>query len=159
MTRLFLFIVLALAPGLAVAGDISTWSTAPDSNVTAAPDGFPEPMDAGDVNDAAREVMAAIKRYLVDRDAYTVSTGSANAYVLAATQTVSAYATGQTYSWIASFQNTGTATLNVDAVGAKTIMKHGGTPLASGDIRIGSAVTVVYLGSGDIFLMTSQLSQ
>ena len=42
--------------------DISTWSTVAAENNTASPDGFPEGMVAGGLNNSSREVMAAIAR-------------------------------------------------------------------------------------------------
>lgn len=41
--------------------DIRRWSTTPASNNTASPDGFPEGMAPGGVNDSEREIMAALK--------------------------------------------------------------------------------------------------
>lgn len=40
---------------------ISTWSTTAASNNSTPPDGFPEGMNPSDVNNAAREVMAAVR--------------------------------------------------------------------------------------------------
>ncbi len=46
--------------------NISSWTTSADFNNSAAPDGFPEGMAPSGVNDAAREVMAAVRRYVED---------------------------------------------------------------------------------------------
>ena len=48
--------------------NIEKWSTAAGSNNQASPDGFPENMLPSGVNDAAREVMAAIRRWYDDAD-------------------------------------------------------------------------------------------
>ena len=42
--------------------DISTWSTVAAENNAVSPDGFPEGMVAGGLNDSSREVMAAVAR-------------------------------------------------------------------------------------------------
>lgn len=76
------------------------------------------------------------------------STGSANAYVLTVAPAITAYATGQVFSFIANFANTGSATLNVSGLGAKTIKKNdGATNLVAGDIASGQTVIVVYDGT------------
>jgi hypothetical protein len=48
--------------------NIHSWSTSAANNNSAAPDGFPEGMAPSGVNDAAREVMAAVKRWYVDAE-------------------------------------------------------------------------------------------
>lgn len=140
------------------AKDVSGWSTAAGSNNDASPDGTPESMAPSGVNDSAREVMAAIRRWIVDRGPYQVSTGSSGVYALAATQTVTAYVTGDTYSFIANHAAAGTATLNIDSTGARNILKQDGQELINGDIRIGQHVTVAYAGSGDVFMMLTPVA-
>ena len=46
--------------------DISTWSSVANNNNAAAPNGFPENMPPSGVNDAAREVMASVRRQFED---------------------------------------------------------------------------------------------
>lgn len=46
--------------------DIRSWSTAAASNNAASPNGFPEGMAPSGVNDSAREVMAAVRRWYED---------------------------------------------------------------------------------------------
>lgn len=76
------------------------------------------------------------------------SGGSANAYTLTVAPAITAYSAGQVFGFIANFANTGSATLNVSGLGAKTIKKHdGATNLVSGDIANGQAVTVMYDGT------------
>lgn len=59
--------------------DIQTWSTTAASNNSAAPDGFPEGMAPSGVNDAAREVMAAVKTFILDAfDDYITGLGISN---------------------------------------------------------------------------------
>ena len=48
--------------------NLEKWSTAAGSNNQASPDGFPENMAPSGVNDAAREVMAAVRRWYDDAD-------------------------------------------------------------------------------------------
>ena len=83
-------------------------------------------------------------------------TGTANAYVIALSPAVTAYAAGQTFTFKAGAASTGTSTLNVNTLGTKTIKKLNDQDIASGDIEAGSIVTVVYDGTN--FQMTSQLA-
>ena len=85
------------------------------------------------------------------------STGSSNAYVVAYSPAITAYVTGQVYSFITNFQNTGSATVNINTVGAITLKKLGGTNLASADLGSGAAVQCVYDGTN--CQVISQLSQ
>ena len=61
---------------------------------------------------------------------------------------MTAYAAGQTFRFVAAGANTGTAvTLNINALGAKSVTKLGSTALAVGDIPSGAVVEVVYDGT------------
>lgn len=60
---------------------------------------------------------------------------------------VSAYVTGQVFSFVAAGANTGAVTLNVNTLGGKSITKRGATALASGDIPSGYLAIVAYDGT------------
>lgn len=140
---------------------IETWSKTAGSNNASPPDGFPEGMAPGSVNDSAREVMAQVRRWAEQEVSatYASDTGSANAYAIAPAVAPSAYTTGAIYWFKAANANTGASTLNVNALGAKTIKKFsagGGVDLAAGDIVAGQLVEVVYDGTD--MLMVSPLA-
>lgn len=78
---------------------------------------------------------------------YALSTGSSNAYVLDVSPSITAYATGQEFTFEANHSNTGTATLNVDTLGAKTLKDPEGTEMSSGWIQSGGIYKVVYDGT------------
>jgi hypothetical protein len=61
--------------------------------------------------------------------------------------TLTAYAAGQLFYFVASGANTGAVTLNIDALGAKNITRDGSTALAAGDINSGEIVVVIYDGT------------
>jgi hypothetical protein len=85
---------------------------------------------------------------------YVADTGAANAYVITPSPAITAYTAGQIFSFKAANTNTTTSTLNVNALGAKTINKlNGATALAVGDIVAGQIVTVEY--DGTVFQMIS----
>lgn len=89
------------------------------------------------------------------------TTGSSNAYVVTTGQSLTAYADGQTFTVRASFANTGAATMNVDAIGAKNLRKLVGgtlTALASGDIASGDYLRVTYNSASDVIVIHGLLA-
>ena len=83
-------------------------------------------------------------------------TGTANAYVIALSPAITAYAAGQAFTFKAGAASTTASTLNVNGLGTKAIKKLHDQDIASGDIESGSIVTVVYDGTN--FQATSQLA-
>jgi hypothetical protein len=82
--------------------------------------------------------------------------GSASTYITAAgadtitgtvTPTLTAYTTGQQFSFVAAGTNTTAVTLNIDGVGAKAVTRAGTTALAAGDILTGQVAIVEYDGT------------
>jgi hypothetical protein len=81
-------------------------------------------------------------------ETFAVATGAPNTYAITLSPVPTAYVAGQEFAFQANFANTGTATLNVNGLGAKTIMKiNGVTVLAIGDIASGQVVKVKYDGT------------
>ena len=70
-----------------------------------------------------------------------------NTLTATATPTLTAYATGAIYSFIAANTNTGAATLSIDGLTAKSITKNGSVALSAGDIQSGKMMLVEYDGS------------
>ena len=75
------------------------------------------------------------------------TTGSANAYVLTSGLSLAAYVSGQSFLIKANFTNSGAATINVDTLGAKSLVKGVSTALASGDITSGAIYHISYDGT------------
>jgi hypothetical protein len=85
-----------------------------------------------------------------------LQSGSTNTYITAAgadtitgtvTPTLTAYTTGQQFSFVAAGTNTTAVTLNIDGVGAKAVTRAGTTALAAGDILTGQVALVEYDGT------------
>ncbi len=72
------------------------------------------------------------------------STGSPNAYVLSPSPSVSEYVSGQQYTFIASFENTGAATANISALGAVIIKDGAGNDISSADFVVGGVYSLFY---------------
>src|SRR5262249_36106242 len=128
------------------------------NNNAASPNGAPEGMAPSGVNDTIREVMAAVKREWNRSHATIASTGSANAYALAYIMPPATYANGQQFAFTANFTNTGSATANINSLGAKTIQKQissGMANLAAGDVQSGQHVTLEYDSALDKLILLS----
>lgn len=63
------------------------------------------------------------------------------------TPPLSAYATGNLFSFVAVNTNTGAVTINLNSLGAKSITKQGTTPLVAGDLVSGQVYLIEYDGT------------
>ncbi len=92
---------------------------------------------------------------------YATTTGSANAYVVTLPYAPASYTTGMRIKFKASFSCTGSSTINVNSLGAKTVKKvlSGAlTALSSGDIISGVCYEAIYDGTDfQIFGVTPSL--
>ena len=88
---------------------------------------------------------------------YLTSVSGTDTITAIAPLSMTAYATGQTFRFIAAGANLTTGvTLNINSIGAKNITKNGTTALAIGDIISGSIIEVTY--DGTEFQISSQIS-
>lgn len=85
----------------------------------------------------------------VQRGTYTFasSTIGSDAYALALNPKLPTLQTGSRAQFRADVDNIGLATLNIDSLGAKNIIKATSTQLADSDIRAGELVDVIYDGT------------
>lgn len=92
-----------------------------------------------------------------NRLGYVVDTGTANALIVAMpTLALSAYTAGLELSVNVLVENTGASTIDVDGVGAKTILRADGSALQSGDLGAGQVVKLVYDGTNFRLLGASE---
>ena len=135
----------------------STYSATDASNTSASPDGAPEGMAPSGVNNTIRALIGSTKRFWQRIQTGGGSFGgSTDAYTITYTPALAAYVSGERYSFVANADNTGTATLNINSLGAKTIRKvtsSGKVALAAGDIKNTQPVTVEYDGT-DMVMVT-----
>lgn len=83
--------------------------------------------------------------------------GATDAYAITLTPAITTYVTGAQYWFKANTANTGAATLNINSLGAKTIVKVAGgitTALSDNDIRAGQWCIVQYDGTNMQFQST-----
>lgn len=132
----------------------STTFSQNDSANTGALPGLSGTSPPSQIDNSIRALMGATKREHDWRNLFLTSGGSSNAYTLTYTVAPAAYYTGQVFSFTANFGCTGSATLNVNGLGAKTIKKDVAgtmTALSSGDIASGAKVIVSYDGTDFIW--------
>ncbi len=115
------------------------------NNNSAPPAGYPENMQYSQVNDAAREQMAVLARYIEALSAIT-TTGAGNAYILTITQAIVALANGMHFTFKADKANTGAATLRINALGAVALIDNKGGALTAGDLVVGGVYLVEFDG-------------
>lgn len=89
---------------------------------------------------------------------YAAATGAANTYAITVNAYVTAYVDGMCFRFKANAANTGAATFNVNAIGAKSLVRPAGAVLQSGDIASGQLVEVFYDATGDRFQMATLVS-
>lgn len=78
---------------------------------------------------------------------YVADAGATDAYAITAVPAITAYATGQEFTFKANTVNTGAATLDVCGLGAKALVDSSNNALATGAILAGMIVHVVYDGT------------
>lgn len=77
---------------------------------------------------------------------YAVDSVGTDSYAITLTG-FTAYVAGQTFKFKAATANTGSCSLNVNGLGAKTIKKNATANMATGDILAGQIVVVIYDGT------------
>jgi hypothetical protein len=128
----------------------SSWAESDASNTAAPPNGWPENQAPSTVNDCARMMMGAIKRFWNRINPVAASGGAAGAYTLTPAAPLAGYVAGEVYSFRANHTNTGAATLNISGLGAKAIRRYAGgakAELTAGDLQSGQPVQVCYDGT------------
>lgn len=148
-------LTLTNATGLPVAGITSSTSTAlgvGSLELGAASDTTLSRSAAGVLSVEGSNVFASNTKTDVVQGAQlvTLSSSSTDTYVGTAGVAITGYVTGTHYTFVSNTANTGAASLNINAIGAKTIVKVAGgitTTLADNDIRSGQVVDVVYDGT------------
>lgn len=78
---------------------------------------------------------------------YLTSVAGTNTLTATASILMSAYVEGQVFYFLAPNTNTGAVTININSIGAKSLVKEGSIALVNGDIIAGSIVTIIYDGT------------
>ncbi len=130
----------------------SNWSETAASNNAAPPNGWPEGMAPSAVNNAARENMAAIKRFWDQINAIKTTAGTTTAYTLTYDVAAAALYDGEFVSFVVNATCGAAPTLNKNSLGAKNLRKFTAgayTNLAASDLVANQIVLARYNLSAD----------
>lgn len=87
---------------------------------------------------------------------YAADAGANDTYAITLAPVPAAYVTGMVVRFKANTVNTGAATINVNSLGAKSILRPNGSALSDGDIAASQQVQLIYDGTN--FIMISPIA-
>jgi hypothetical protein len=132
---------------------VTSWSTSPSSNNAAPPNGWPEGMAAAAVNDTARQMMAdLVREFQVNAVKVLASVAGTNTITGTMTPDLTSYSTGMLVFFTPANNSSGAVTINIDALGAKSIVRGDGTALESGDLQASTIHAILYDGTNFVLL-------
>jgi len=98
-------------------------------------------------NATARDEYLAMGQFQDAGGIYLATTGSADTYVASPTPALTSYTAGQRFLININATNTGAATINFSTVGAKSLVKDGGTAMEADELVSGRLYTIIYDGT------------
>ncbi len=117
---------------------VEDWDTTDDNNATIDGHAISENQDPGELNDAMRSMTGAMARLIHSQTGEKVSTGTADAQVLATGLSYTTSGPGLVaFRAGAGLTVTGACTINVDSFGVQSIKRVDGTNPSAGDITAG----------------------
>lgn len=134
------------------------WAESDPSNNGAAPDGVQGSYPPNTVAPILRSTRGALKRYWNRINAAYTTTGSATAALLTYSTGPVSYFKGERIAFWANATNTGAMTININALGAKSILRGNGSALVAGDITTGTFTELVYDGTAFRIVTSEQAS-
>lgn len=133
--------------------NIQSWSTTAATNATADTSiGWAEGQTRASVNDSARSMMAAIAKDRNLKNGSITTGGTANAQTFSSGLSYTSVPTGLRVRLKIGVTNTASATLNMDGIGAVTILDAYGNALGAGALFLGSYAEFIYNGTNWILL-------
>lgn len=126
---------------------VTTWSLNASDNNSAPPNGWPEGQSAASVNNCARQMMAdLVREFQVNAVRVLASVAGTNTITGSMTPALTSYSTGMIVIFKPANDNTGTVTININALGAKNIVKGDVLALGSGDLQASAIHFLIYDG-------------
>jgi hypothetical protein len=137
-------------PGLAQLWDPTT----PLNNATAdAAINWREGQAPSTVNNSARQMMATIKRTVLDQSGKLLSAGTGTAFTLTSNEVFTSLIDGLTVAFRAHADCGFSPTLNVDGLGAVALHSVLGTPITKGFLRTGRVYHATYVASSPAWVV------
>jgi hypothetical protein len=112
---------------------------------------FPDGMPIFGLNDAARALEGMLARWFRDISGVTITGGSAAAYTVTTSRSITSLDAGIVIVVRAHVANSGAATLALNGMAAKGLTRPNGADLVAGDILTNQMLFVVYNASQDKF--------
>jgi hypothetical protein len=117
-----------------------------------------------EVRTATEVIIDTIDNVYLNRDDLTglhagTSTGAAGAYAITIAPPLLAYSAGQVVSFVANHTNTGNSTININGLGARTLVIQGLTQIFPGAIQAGGLYYVAINGTNAVLLNPNQSIQ
>ena len=131
-------------------GALNDWDILDANNNAAPPDGWPEnTMNYSDVNDTGRAVQGTLKRFFSDINGTLVGAGVADAYTVTLNESgYTSYFNGMIFRCSIPAANTIAApTIDVNGIGAVTIVDSAGGALVAGQLETGGIYDFQYDGT------------
>lgn len=125
----------------------SDWKELDAENTQPSPNGIQGGYSPSQVAPILRAMRGAIKRDYVQSNAMYTTTGATNVYALTYAAAPAAYTKGVIYRFYAHAANTGACSLNINNLGAKSILSQQGAALTASQIVTNRMVEVVYNGT------------
>lgn len=127
---------------------VTSYSTTSGNNNAAVPNGAPEGWTPGNVNAVVRQVMADIAvEAQVNAVKVLASVSGTNTITGSMTPDLTAYSTGMIVIFKPANANTGATTINIDSLGAKSIVKGNAAALVANDLLTTVEALLVYNGT------------
>lgn len=142
-----------------MAVDYFSWSTTAGSNTSINGISIAEGFAAANINDAIRDLMAQLALVRKLTSGSITSGGSANVQTLSTGFSMSAYQQDMPMAFEAGFTNTAAATMNVDSIGAKAMIRGDGQALIPGDIMLGGIYLMTYETGADSLVILNPSNQ
>lgn len=106
-------------------------------------------------NATARDQYSSVDSLQDGDHTFAVDTGAADVYAMALSPAITAYVNGMRVAFESTNTNTGASTLNINTVGAKSILRNDGQELLAGDIVTGRSYVLIYEDTADAFYLVS----
>lgn len=123
------------------------WTELSAGNTSSSPNGIQGSYSPSQIAPILREMRGAAKRNFVRSNPIYTTTGTANALVLTYIAGPVSYQKGEIYRSFAHIANTGSVTININGLGAKSLLSYRGEPLAAGQIAVGDVLEFVFDGT------------
>lgn len=127
--------------------EVRGWDNAAANNNGTPPDGFPESMNFNEVNNAARELMAAAARMQQQEHGAVSTTGTGGAYALVSPVTIGALSNGDSFTFTANHNSPSIgSTLDVNGLGPQALQLPDGTGIIQDLLVAGGIYQAVFDG-------------